>query len=258
MKKTLLLLLSLFSATFSFAQTATNFIANDCAGNPHNLFNELDAGKVVVISWVMPCSNCVGPSVTAKNVVQSFQTSHPNRVVMYVVDDYANTTCTALNSWATSNGLSNLTTFSNASINMAHYGTAGMPKVVVLGGPNHTVFYNANNSVSQSGIQNAITTALAASPTGINKDLNKPAIASIFPNPSADKALVTFQLTRPSDVKVAVYNHLGQKVSDAFSGLVSEKENQIGVKTSNLSNGLYFVEVSIAGKSEMLRLLISR
>src|SRR5688572_10173566 len=46
MKRLLFVLLAILFTEFTFGQTATNFTANDCAGNPHNLFNELDAGKV--------------------------------------------------------------------------------------------------------------------------------------------------------------------------------------------------------------------
>lgn len=68
----------MFVATISKAQTtASDFTATDCSSMSHNLYTELNAGKVVVISWVMPCSACVGGATAASNAVQSFATSHP-------------------------------------------------------------------------------------------------------------------------------------------------------------------------------------
>ena len=55
MKQSLLVLLSLFISVLALPQTnATDFSVDDCNGEFHNLFTELDAGKVVVIAWVMP------------------------------------------------------------------------------------------------------------------------------------------------------------------------------------------------------------
>ena len=132
MKLRILLLFSLLQ-TIAFAQTATDFTANDCDGTSHNLFTELNSGKVIVICWVMPCSACKGPALTTQNVVNSYLTSHPHTVYMYMCDDYANTTCTSLDSWRNNNGITSATLFSDAAINMADYGGNGMPKIVVIG-----------------------------------------------------------------------------------------------------------------------------
>lgn len=255
-KFTLLLIFLLGFIKVSFSQTATNFTVNDCSGTSHDLFTELNSGKVIVLCWVMPCPNCVSGAVTAQNAVQSLQSSYPNRVVMYLVDDYANTNCASLNSWATSNGITNATTFSNAGINMMHYSSTGMPKVVVLGGGNHTVFYNANNSLSQTGLQNAITTALS-SPTGIEETFSPLSGINIYPNPAASTSIITFSLKQPTEVIAEIYNSVGQKVSAAISGSFSTGENQMEINTRNLSNGLYFITLKADGKTSMLKLLVS-
>src|SRR5688572_1006830 len=105
MKKLLFLLLIAISWLPVSAQVATNFTCNDCSGNLHNLFSELDAGKVIVLDWVMPCGGCTAPSQTAHNIVQGFQSTNPNQVLFYMVDDYANTSCSSLNGWANSIGI---------------------------------------------------------------------------------------------------------------------------------------------------------
>ena len=93
-------LLVLFVSNVSFAQTtATDFTTNDCNGLSHHLFDELDNGNVIVISWVMPCSPCATYSLPAYSAVQSFATSHPGQVHFYMADDYANTSCSSLSGW---------------------------------------------------------------------------------------------------------------------------------------------------------------
>src|ERR1017187_11001668 len=101
MKKILYILIALmFVITISKAQTATDFTATDCNSNSHNLFSELNAGKVIVMDWVMPCINCVAPSLSTSNVVQRYQTTYPGRVQLYLIKDIGTTTCTTLTSWA--------------------------------------------------------------------------------------------------------------------------------------------------------------
>lgn len=60
MKKTLLIIFAILTSLgFAYAQTtATNFTTNDCDGISHTLFDELDDDKVIIISWVMPCTAC--------------------------------------------------------------------------------------------------------------------------------------------------------------------------------------------------------
>ena len=82
---------------FSFCEkiiaqtTATDFHVADCDGNSHHLFSELDSGKVVVIVWVMPCGPCATYALNAYAAVQTYSSSHPNRVLFYLVDDYNQT-----------------------------------------------------------------------------------------------------------------------------------------------------------------------
>ena len=155
-------LLLLFVVNISCAQTtATDFTTADCNLVTHNLFDSLDAGNVIVIAWVMPCGPCATYSLPAYAAVQSFATSHPGRVHFYMADDYANTPCSSLISWGNTNNMPNSTFFSSSDVNMSGYGIAGMPKVVVLGGSDHTIFYNQNDShITFGGVETAISDAI--------------------------------------------------------------------------------------------------
>ena len=146
MKKILLAsLFCLFSLQFINAQTyATNFTEDDCDGVSHDLFNELDAGNIIVISFVMPCGPCATYSYPAYDAVESFATSHPGKVHFYIADDHLSTACVILENYANNYNMSNSTIFSNPNIAWSDYGTYGMPKVVVLGGSDHLVYLNKN------------------------------------------------------------------------------------------------------------------
>lgn len=255
MKKQILTLALASVSLAGFAQTAVNFSCNDCAATQHNLFSELDAGKVIVLCWVMPCNICVGPSLTTYNVVDSYQSSNPNTVLMYICDDYANTACASLNTWKTNNGFDNAITFSDASINMADYSSTGMPKIVVVGGANHTVFYNANNTVNASSLQSAIDAALS---TGINQPGNVSTSLNIFPNPAAHNAEIKFFLEKSSDVILELFDLKGQKVKSLFSGKLSQGDNTLKVDFSNYNGGMYLIKLNADGSNRYMNVVISK
>src|SRR3990170_3524731 len=99
MKKLILSLSIICCAFFTNAQTATNFNCNDCNAVNHDLFTELNSGKVIVLCWVMPCGACSAPAQSAHNIVQSYSVSNPGQVLFYLCDDFGTTSCPTMNSW---------------------------------------------------------------------------------------------------------------------------------------------------------------
>lgn len=237
--------------------TATNFTATDCNGVQHELFTELDAGHVVVIVWVMPCSSCLGPALTAYNIVQTYAATYPGKVLYYLCDDYANTTCSIVNGWANTGGIgANRTTFSDASILMSDYGSAGMPKIVVLGGYNHQVFFNEVNAAAGNPtlLQNAINSAITAS--GINEHNGENPEITLSPNPAYYQLNVSFKLNNSSDVEFQILN-----INGAVAKKYDKIKNQSGVvsyqlKVNNLPEGNYILKATIGDKVTFSRFSI--
>jgi hypothetical protein len=256
MKKTLLFTLTFLMMTIIFGQTATNFNCNDCSGENHDLFAELDAGKVIVICWVMPCGSCVVPSLTTSNVVKSFSDTHPGKVSMYLVDDFANTNCTSLNSWASSNNINYAASFSNPAISMLDYGSPGMPKVVVIGDVSHTVYYNANNSVNATALLAAINAAINATLTGINENDESFASAQFYPNPSSTISSLVFSLEKQADVRIEIFDHLGKIISERTLSNLPQGKNDIEINTNGLDNGIYFVKLSDGYRSRTMKFAV--
>ena len=254
MKRTLLLAIAGLVSSFSFAQTATDFTATDCNSTSHNLFTELNAGKVVVMTWVMPCSACIGGASTASSTVLGY--ANPN-VVFYLVDDAGNSSCSTLNSWASTNSITTNATFSNAGnlINMSDYGTSGMPKTVVLGGTSHTVFFNYNGTPSTSALQTAINNALA---TGIIEPNKVKMGLNVFPNPVSSATTVNYTLTKSVDVTIEVVNQLGEKMSVTKLGNQSAGKQEYKLNLESLSAGIYFVKLSAGEASETTKLTVTK
>ena len=250
-----LLFALMFVATISKAQTATDFTATDCGSVSHNLFTELNSGKVIVLVWVMPCSSCISAAVSTSNVVQSYQSSYPNRVKMYLCDDVGDTPCSSINAWAMTNSVSYHSSFSNSVINMADYGTAGMPKIVVIGGTDHHVYYNANFSVNVTTLQTAITDALSA--VGIDELDNGISSININPNPATNISTVTFSLDKTAEVKAELVNIDGQVVKTIFNGKVAQGINKIMLDLHTVASGIYFAKFSIGDKSKIIKVVVA-
>lgn len=241
--------------------TATNFIAADCNGNTHTLFNKLDSGKVVVLVWVMPCSMCISDGDAAYDAAQSFATSHPGKVLYYLVDDVGNTSCNTLAAWATSSGIgaTNRTIFGNAGavINENDYGGNGMPHVTVIGGANHAIFYNQRNGSNNGpAIQAAIQQALAT--TSIQQPSNPGNELSIYPNPATDKISVSYSLTRAGEVRLEVINVNGAVVK-AFSQKQSSGRQTANIQFEDaLVPGNYTLKLNSEGTSKVASFTVAK
>lgn len=252
MKKTLLIFLTILTSLgFAYAQTtATDFTTNDCNGTSHTLFDELDNDKVIVVTWVMPCTPCATYAGYAADAVQAFATSHPGRVKHYLADDYANSTCSYLSGWASNYNISTDAVFSDGLLDMNDYGTAGMPKVVVLGKNSHTIYYNKNdNKITQIGVEDAITLALTSA-TGLNEYTSDLQLKA-YPNPTT--GLVNIKYTSQSPVQFEVINMLGEKV------LIQNTNNtqNFTIDVSSLTKGIYFLRMSTDAKTTSLKFTLN-
>lgn len=249
--KKLLTAILVFFAISSFAQTAVNFNCNDCAGVNHDLFSEHNAGKVIVICWVMPCASCKGPTLTTYNVVKSFETAYPGRVKLYIVDDYANTSCNSLNSWCNTNGFTDAVRFSNAAIKMSDYGSPGMPKIVVTGNTTHHVYYNSNNTVNATSLQNAITAAINDFAVAIEKP--EEARSIIYPNPADAKVTIDLSSFNGESVKARLFNSQGQEINTNVLCF----DTVIEISTEKLPSGVYIVFIESATIRKSFKLFVS-
>lgn len=258
MKKQLLSVLLLAIAGIMAAQkNATNFTCNDCSGVSHELFKDLDAGKIIVLVWVMPCGSCTGPAITAYNIVKSYQAANPDKVRFYLADDLGNTNCSSLGSWCTGNGIEQSSyslRFTNSKIKMTDYGTSGMPKIVVLAGSNHTVLYNINNTVNATDLKNAINNALVI--TGTSDNTNTDHSLKISPNPTRESTIISCTLDQPSKVKIELLNADGKLIQTIYSGNLTGGENKMNVNVSNYHSGIYYIKLSTGDKMKSAKFSI--
>ncbi len=255
-KNILVLILSVLSGIFAFAQTtATDFTVNDCGGTPVHLFAELDAGKVIVLAMVDPCGSCINPAKNALTTVNSYASTNPGKVIYYLVDDFGNTSCTSLAGWGSTYGITGVVTISNTAVNQNSYGGAAMPKIVVVGGPSHTVYFKQDNGLNTANLTAAINQALTAA--GIDEK-KADFQFSMFPNPSTDKSVVSFVLSKSANVEFEIYNVLGAKVKTIAAEKMGPGLHETTIDFESLNSGVYFIKMNVNEASQIIRFSISR
>ena len=142
--------------------------------------------------------------------------------------------------------------FSDAAVNMGDYGQPGMPKVVVLGGTDHKVYFNQNSS--SQGINTAIDLALSESTNSIQSTINFD--INTYPNPVRSTLNINYNLDQKSNLKFEVFNLLGAKVSSE-----TKKLNQLsGIHTLNLNdlnNGSYLLKISTKEMQKVIKFSVA-
>ncbi|MCD6064184.1 MAG: hypothetical protein K0R82_2095 [Flavipsychrobacter sp.] len=222
-------------AAAGYAQTiATNFTATDCNSASHTLFDKLDAGKTIVMVWVMPCGACDAATKNAYNAVQNYSAGHPGKVEYYLISDYGDDNCTDLQTYATAQGLdpAEISIFDNTGkvIDQANYGGNGMPHVVVASGTDHKIWYNEKNG-SAAGIVDALNKA-----TSVN-DIAQQLSFSMNPNPVTNVLEIKYARTIG---KVSILSVTGQLVKEfTFEG---GKQNPT-INMSKIPAGNYMIRV---------------
>ena len=236
--------LVLVLSTGLVAQQSVNISTQDCTGALHDLYSELDNGKVVILCWVMPCSQCILPSIQCATAAKNFQTSNPGRVSCYIIDDYGNTNCKSLMSWGAQFGISpNAQTafFSNEYINMSDFGLAGMPKIVLMGGTDHKVLYHDENTVDSAALSLAIASQLSNA-NDVRSDEQMPTI-SCYPNPTDASVTISFPSTINPLAIIQVLDEQGKLVMNSSVSDALYTSNALRLQTTSLSTGCYVLQI---------------
>ncbi len=80
--------------------------------------------------------------------------------------------------------------------------------------------------------------------TGINTINEQISAFNLFPNPSTGISFVNFNLNQPKTLFIKITNTLGQIVYSNQKQIYNQGKNNIKINTSQLNNGLYFIELT--------------
>ncbi len=100
---------------------------------------------------------------------------------------------------------------------------------------------------------------LLSANAGVNEITNTALVScNLFPNPviAGGKTSVEFNLKTQSEVKVEVYNLMGQRVKNISNKNYQVGENNIDIDLTGIKAGIYFVNLSVNGFTQTKKLSI--
>ncbi len=83
-----------------------------------------------------------------------------------------------------------------------------------------------------------------------------PLSLSSYPNPFNPSTTISFDLPECSDVKLAIYNTKGQKVTTKIDRPMEKGKHRVEWDGSGLSSGVYFCRIESCGKTRVRKLLM--
>ena len=94
--------------------------------------------------------------------------------------------------------------------------------------------------------------------TGINNQNGQLLSAKVYPNPVVDQASIAFYLKQEGDVKISIFNILGEQISEISMNNLSSGRSVAQLNTSELSAGMYSILLSANDESIVKKLQIHK
>lgn len=136
------------------------------------------------------------------------------------------------------------TDWRHETVNLSSY--AGMSSVLVR-------FKGTSNYGNNVYVDNINVTGV----TGINEN-NMITGVSVYPNPISSTANVDFNLTEANNVSISMMNALGQVIMTEDLGSLPAGTHTYGLDATSMSNGLYFVNITVGNKTIAKKVSINK
>lgn len=118
---------------------------------------------------------------------------------------------------------------------------------------------SSNNSIIVSGVDVADILADAIGSTSINEKTkyNKAfSFGEMYPNPATSETYLELNLSKASFITLSVVDITGKTVMNSNYGTQTIGKHTLGLNTSTLVSGVYFIKVSAAGYTSTQKLVI--
>lgn len=236
---TLFLSLLMTSITLFSQKTAMDFEQDECGGNSHHLFAQLEAGNAVILEFVMMnCAPCIVGTNALESITAPYGITHPGRVHIYSFGFLNSYTCEQILAWKANNEYTH-PVFNNGEEQVNYYGGMGMPTIVVVGTNEHKVFFKSigYSTAIDDEIREAIDSALLYNPTGVDEPVPMSGF-NIYPTLFTNNINVEIDKDY-AGAELVIYDAFGRQV---LISRVPECGRQ-SIQAASLSKGLYIARL---------------
>ena len=101
----------------------------------------------------------------------------------------------------------------------------------------------AQNSSSGDGYERLVTVKATAGIDGVAGQPSQVALVSSYPNPFNPEATIRFDVRKSQQVRLSVFNELGQQVMVLVNGRLEAGQHEARLAAYGLPSGAYFVRL---------------
>ncbi len=121
------------------------------------------------------------------------------------------------------------------------------------------IFYTELRESSSATLEGAIINGVKYGTfVGVEENENKPASFTLnqnYPNPFNSQTVITFTLDKAQQIKLEVYNVLGQKVATLADDYLSSGLHIKSFMADNLSTGVYYLQLSSSNQISIKKMI---
>ena len=143
--------------------------------------------------------------------------------------------------------------------------TIGNDGSIIFGADDYLYVYNSECTgladspwpKYRNGYRNTGFTTVATSVKQIGSEIPQEfVLAQNYPNPFNPSTTISFAIPTQANVKLSVYNSIGEEVAKLLNENISAGNHQISFDASNLSSGLYFYRISAGSFVDVKKMML--
>jgi serine protease len=95
-------------------------------------------------------------------------------------------------------------------------------------------------------------------PLNVNEKAKNNFLLKSYPNPASSVLNIEYQILKPSQVQISLYNFLGEKLSDIADNYFVEGIHKTEINISHYPSGFYFLNINFGGNISMKKFIVAK
>ncbi len=121
---------------------------------------------------------------------------------------------------------------------------------------NRTAKVNVSSDDTDENAYDFVVSGVSMVDVGIKKSQDNSSSFSIYPNPVKDEVTVEMTFEKNQSVTIFVTDVVGKVVIETTSKDFHQGTNKVAISTTDLKNGVYFIEVNTGSRSDKIKMIV--